>query len=84
MIQHYEETACICPVEGLRDAPDTGAAWGVISDQCSAQARDRECSGLVTGALSQLGSTPGAECYGWTLPGVTPHTGHTSDQSEAR
>lgn len=40
----------------------------------------RECSGLwlVTSAgwcalcTSQLGSTPGAECYGWPLPGVTP------------
>ena len=38
-----------------------------------------ECSGLwlVTSAgwlvcTSQLGSTPGAECYGWPLPGVTP------------
>ena len=58
----------------------------------SAEARDRECSGLVTGALSQLGSTPGAECYGWTLPGVTPHTPVTNqrpgnpctDQSVAR
>ena len=66
----------------LRDAPDTGAAWGVHTAQCSGSGQ--RMFGTVPGALSQLGSTPGAECYGWPLPGVTPDTGHTSDQSEVR
>ena len=90
MIQHYEETACICPVEGLRDAPDTGAAWGVIS----AEARDRECSGLVTGALvswaaRRVPSVMGGHCLVLPRTLATPVTNQRpgnpgTDQSEAR
>ena len=82
----------VCPVEGLRDAPDTGAAWGVIKAVLrlgTENVRDWWLVHSVSWAARRVPSVMGGHCLVLPRTLATPVTNQRpgnpgTDQSEAR